>query len=60
MVKPYLTKEVAEKLNNCFIEAVDNLDIEPCVLHNNSITGNINDVVDKYKNHPSIKKIKRI
>ena len=51
-------KEVAEKLNNFFIEAVDNLDIEPYLLHNNSTTGNINDIVDKYKNHPSIKKIK--
>ena len=51
-------KEVAKKLNNFFIEAVDNLDIEPYLLHNNSTTGNINDIVDKYKNHPSIKKIK--
>ena len=56
MVKPYLTKRKLR--NNFFIEAVDNLDIEPYLLHNNSTTGNKNDIVDKYKNHPSIKKIK--
>ena len=39
-------KEVAEKLNNFFIEPVDNLDIEPYLLHNNSTTGNINDIVN--------------
>ena len=51
-------KEVAEKLNNFFIEAVDNLEIEPYLRENNPITENIQDIIGKYKNHPSIKIIK--
>ena len=50
--------EVAEKLNNFFSEAVDNLDIESYLPENNHIIENIQDIVDKYENHPSIKKIK--
>ena len=51
-------KEVAEKLNNFFIEAVDNLEIEPYLLDNNPITEDIQDILVKYENHPSVKKIK--
>ena len=41
--------EVAEKLNNFFSEYLPK---------NNHITENIQDIVDKYENNPSIKKIK--
>ena len=51
-------KEVAEKLNNFFIDAVDNLDIEPYLPDHNPPTENIQDIIIKYENHPSIKKIK--
>ena len=37
-------KKVAEKLNTFFIGAVDNLDIEPYILHNKSLTENIQDM----------------
>ena len=51
-------KRVAEKLNNFFIEAVDKLDIKPYLIHNNRISKNTQDIIDKYENHPSIKMIK--
>ena len=51
-------KEVAEKLNHFFIEAVDNFEIEPYLRENNPITEDIQDIIDKCKNHPSIKIIK--
>ena len=51
-------KRVAEKLNNFFIEAVDNLDIKPYLIHNNRISKSTQDIIDKYENHPSIKMIK--
>ena len=41
-----------------FIGAVDNLDIEPYILHNKSTTENTQDIVNKYENHPSKIKIK--
>ena len=52
--------EVAEKLNNFFIEAVENLEIEPFVPHNDNIiyTESIHEIVKKYETHPSILKIK--
>ena len=52
--------EVAGKLNDFFIEAVENLEIEPylfetkCEIPNE----NIQEIIDIYKNHPSIVKIK--
>ena len=52
--------EVAEKLNNFFIEAVENIEIEPylsetkCDIPNE----NIQEIIDQYKNHPSIVKRK--
>ena len=51
-------KKVAEKMNAFFIGAVDNLDIEPYILHNKSTTENTQDIVNNYRNHPSIIKIK--
>ena len=55
-------KGVAEKLNKFFIEAVENLDIETCVTENvkDTLTGNLQEIIDKYENHPSIKKINEI
>ena len=55
--------EVAEKLNNYFIEAVENLEIEHFATDDDGL-GNLecDDVIDKiiskYKSHPSILKIK--
>ena len=51
--------EVADKLNNFFVEAVESLEIEPFApdLENNE-TINIDDIINKYEPHPSILKIK--
>ena len=66
-VKTTDKKEVAEKLNNYFIESVRNLDIESFVPDNNledininpdNILDNIDKIITKYKCHPSIPKIK--
>ena len=43
-------KEVAETLNNFFIESVKNLEIEPF-----SATMDDSRIIYKYKSHPSIK-----
>ena len=53
-------KQVAEKLNNFFIEAVESLEIEPyCPNHNKGVQlGNICEIIKKYETHPSILKIK--
>ena len=52
--------EVAEKLNNFFIEALDNLDIEPFtfVCENDVISQNIPEIAKMYESHPSVLKIK--
>ena len=56
--------EVAEILNNYFIESVQNLDIETqyCEVEQENKSESIDDVIkkilDKYKSHPSILKIK--
>ena len=51
-------KEVAEKLNNFFIEAVENLEIEPFELNNELIcSDHIENIVKQYELHPSILKI---
>ena len=52
--------EVAEKLNNFFIEAVDNLKIEPFInpIYGNICSGDIDEIIRKYESHPSILKIK--
>ena len=54
--------EVAEKLNKFFIESVDNLDIETFATSNKNdfIDDNIDNIIRKYENHPSILKIKEI
>ena len=54
-------KEVTEKMNNFFIETIDNLDIESLPLTNeNTINpkNTIENSVKKYEMHPSILKIK--
>ena len=55
-------KVVAEKLNNFFIDAVENLDIEHFEteqLPELSQTGNvIDDIIKQYEKHPSVQKIK--
>ena len=52
--------EVADKLNEFFIESVDKLNIEPFLGDQNNFVsiGNLNDMISKYSNHPSIVKIK--
>ena len=52
--------EVAEKLNNFFIEAVENHEIEPYLSETKSDIPNENnhEIIDQYKNHPNIVKIK--
>ena len=58
-------KAVAEKLNNYFIEAIENLDIEHfneniCNENgeSNKEKNQIDIIISKYENHPSILKIK--
>ena len=56
-------KEVAEILNNYFIEAVENLEIERFnsndeVVHSENTDEIVNDIIQKYESHPSILKIK--
>ena len=52
--------EVAEKLNNFFVEAVENLEIEPftVICDEDIISENIPEIIKMYENHPSILKIK--
>ena len=52
-------KEVAEKFNNFFNEAVENLDIELFLTEytGDRLTCNLQEKLDKYDDHPSIKKI---
>ena len=58
-------KEVAEKFNTFFIEAVENLDIEPFNSPNDNISNlecdhdNIDIIINRYKTHPSIQAIKQ-
>ena len=53
--------EVAEKLNNFFIEAVENLDIEHFEIEERNIESSdiIDDILRQYHAHPSILKIKQ-
>ena len=52
--------KVAEKLNNFFIDAVTNLDIESFApnVESDSNINYINNILKRYENHPSILKIK--
>ena len=52
--------EIAGKLNNFFIEAVESLEIECFApdLDDNIHTTNIDEIINKYARHPSILKIK--
>ena len=51
-------KEVAEKLNKVFIEAVENLDIETYLAGNmdEALPETLQEIMDKYDNHTSIRK----
>ena len=51
---------VAEKLNNFFIESVENIEIEPSApnCEDTSYEGSIHEIILKYERHPSILKIK--
>ena len=56
-------KDVAEKLNNNFVEAVENLEIEHFLLENEeaNVTEDnaiIDTIIRKYTTHPTILKIK--
>ena len=55
-------KEVAEKLNNYFIEAVTNLEIEPFEINTQNICSDqidqLEEIFKQYELHPSILKIK--
>ena len=48
-------KNVAEKLNSFFIDAVDKLEIEPFLIDNsnNISTDDLKETIKKYENHPS-------
>ena len=57
--------EVAEKMNNFFIETIENLEIEPYPVinekkddKNKNCKNMIEDIIKKYERHPSIIKIK--
>ena len=53
-------KKLAAKLNNCFIKAVENLDIEP--LNNNEdkplLFNDIDEIISHFQTHSGISKIK--
>ena len=54
-------KEVSEKLNNYFVDVIENLDITPFIEETypqTHLCDPIEDIVKKYSNHPSITKIK--
>ena len=53
-------KEVAEKLNNFFVDAVTHLEIEPYMPEDMDIIPRftIDDIIERYKYHPSRTKIK--
>ena len=53
-------KDVAEKLNSFFISAVEKLEIESFLFENsnNTSTEDLQEIINKYNNHPSIIKIK--
>ena len=55
-------KEVAENLNKFFIEAVENLDLETYLAGNmdETLPETLEEILDKYDNHPSIKKLKKM
>ena len=61
-IVPSNKKEVAEKLNDFFTEAVAKLEIEPYlpVSTNTPICNNIHEIIEKYEYHPSIIKIKDV
>ena len=57
----YDRERVANKLNDFFVDAVANLEIEPFIPTDRDINTNetIEDIIKKYKSHPNIIKIKK-
>ena len=56
----YKDKEVADKMNNFFVNAIENLNIEdPFILDDSSLNG-LENCLQKFQNHPSIMKIKEV
>ena len=55
-------EEVATKLNDFFIHAVDNLEIEKFIPQDNNVSqdDSIEEIIEKYDHHPSILMIKKI
>ena len=55
-------EDVAVKLNNFFIEAVQNLEIEPFapIDEKDALDVNIEDIIKQYETHPSIQKLKKM
>ena len=54
-------KEIAEKMNNFFIETIENLDIESFLctdINNDKPDKTIDNIIKTYASHPSIMKIK--
>ena len=45
---------VAEKLNNLFVDAIDDLEIKPCITDEGILSHNIPEILKRYENHPSI------
>ena len=54
-------QEIAEKLNNFFVDAIENLNIESFIqtANDDDPCNFIEDIVKKYNQHPSIIKIKQ-
>ena len=54
-------QEVAEKMNSYFVDAIENLNIEPFIqtVNEDNCSNSIEDIVKKYNQHPSILKIKQ-
>ena len=52
---------MAEIINNYFVDVIENLDIEPYIKENcltKPSNKNVESIINKYKNHPSILKVK--
>ena len=54
-------QEIAEKMNNFFVDAIENLNIEPFIqtANDDNPCNFIEDIVEKYNQQPSIIKIKQ-
>ena len=54
-------QEIAEKMNNFFVDAIENFNIEPFIqtANDDNPCNFIEDIVKKYNQHPNIIKIKQ-